>query len=203
MKQQIVKEVGFLPKDGLEIITFESLDQWERWLAKNHAKSNGIWLRIFKKNSSTRTISYAEALDGALCYGWIDGQKDKYDAYSWLQRFTPRRPKSIWSKRNIEHIERLIKVKKIKIAGLREIEKAKEDGRWSAAYDSPSNSEVPDDFLKALARNKKAKAFFDTLNKANLYSITWRLQTAKKSETREKRMKAIIEQLAQNIKFNE
>ena len=190
-------------QDGLEIITFESLDQWERWLAKNHAKSSGIWLRIFKKNSLKRTISYAEALDGALCYGWIDGQKDKYDADSWLQRFTPRRPKSIWSKRNIEHTERLIKVKRIKVAGFREIEKAKEDGRWGAAYDSPSNSKVPDDFLKALARNKKAKAFFDTLNKANLYSITWRLQTAKKSETREKRMKAIIEQLAQNIKFHE
>ena len=188
--------------DDLEIISFKSLDKWESWLAKNHSKSEGVWLRLSKKDSSEKTISYAEALDGALCFGWIDGRKEKFDTESWLQRFTPRRPKSIWSKRNIEHTERLIKAKKMRSAGLHQIEKAKEDGRWSAAYDAPSESKVPEDFLKALEKNKKAEAFFKTLNKANTYAIVWRLQTAKKPETREKRVKTIIEMLGKGEKFH-
>jgi uncharacterized protein YdeI (YjbR/CyaY-like superfamily) len=140
------------------------------------------------------------------CYfrldGWIDGQKKAHDDYSWLQKFTPRRPKSGWSKMNTRHAERLIESEKMAPAGLKEVEAAKRDGRWKAAYDSFGNATVPIDFLKELAKDNKAKAFFETLNKTNLYSIAYRLQTAKKPETREKRMKAIIEMLARGEKFH-
>ena len=190
-------------KTDLQIISFKSPKEWAGWLAKNHSKSNGIWLKFFKKNSGIASISHSEALDEALCYGWIDGQIKKYDQTSWLHKFTPRRLKSIWSKRNIEHINRLIGAGKMKPSGFREVEMAKTDGRWERAYDSPGAMQVPEDFLKELSRNKKAKAFFETLNKANIYSITWRLQTAKKPETREKRMKAIIKMLTQGKKFHE
>ena len=181
--------------------SFASASAWEKWLAANHAKSDGIWLRIFNKESGEKTVTYAEALDEALCYGWIDGQKKKFDTDSWIQKFTPRRARSIWSKRNIEHIERLTNEKRMKAAGLKAFEDAKNDGRLAAAYDSPSNSTIPDDLLKLLEKNKKAKAFFDSLNKANKYAITWRLQTAKKPETREKRMNTILEMLAKGEKF--
>jgi len=182
--------------------SFVSASAWDKWLAANHAKSDGIWLRIFKKESGEKTVTYAEALDEALCYGWIDGQKKKFDSDSWIQKFTPRQARSIWSKRNIEHIERLTNEKRMKAAGLKAFEDAKIDGRLAAAYDSPSNSTTPDDFLKLLEKNKKAKAFFDSLNKANKYAITWRLQTAKKPETREKRMNIILEMLAKGEKFH-
>jgi uncharacterized protein YdeI (YjbR/CyaY-like superfamily) len=189
-------------KTDLKIISFKSPKNWAAWLTKNHSKSNGIWLRLFKKNSGSTSITHSEALEEALCYGWIDGQAKKYDEKSWIQKFTPRRPKSIWSKRNIEHISRLSKAGKMKPSGFKEVERAKTDGRWERAYDSPAAMQVPEDFLKELARNKKAKAFFETLNKTNTYSITWRLQTAKKPETREKRMRAIIEMLTKGKKFH-
>ena len=182
--------------------SFASAGAWEKWLAANHAKSDGIWLHIFNKESGEKTITYAEALDEALCYGWIDGQKNKVDPGSRVQKFTPRRARSIWSKRNIEHIERLTNEKRMKAAGLKAFEDAKKDGRLAAAYDSPSNSITPEDFLKLLEKNKKAKAFFDSLNKTNKYAITWRLQTAKKPETREKRMNVILEMLAKGEKFH-
>ena len=182
--------------------SFADESAWGKWLATNHEKSDGIWLRIFKKESGVKTVTYAEALDEALCYGWIDGQKKPFDGDSWLQKFTPRRARSIWSKRNIEHIERLTNEKRMKAAGLRAFEEAKKDGRLALAYDSPSNSAIPDDFLLLLENNKKAKAFFDSLNKANKYAITWRLQTAKKPETREKRMNMILEMLAKGEKFH-
>ena len=182
--------------------SFASASAWEKWLAANDAKSDGIWLRIFNKESGKKTVTYAEALDEALCYGWIDGQKKKFDSDSWIQKFTPRRARSIWSKRNIEHIERLTNEKRMKAAGLKTFEDAKKSGQLAAAYDSPSNSKTPDDFLKLLEKNKKAKDFFDSLNKANKYAITWRLQTAKKPETREKRMSTILEMLAKGEKFH-
>ena len=138
----------------------------------------------------------------ALCYGWIDGQKNSYDAESWIQKFTPRRPRSIWSKRNREHIARLEQSGKMKAAGIKQVEAAKADGRWEQAYDSPGNMVVPADFLIKLARNKKAEAFFKTLNKTNTYAIVWRLQTAKKPETRDKRMKEILEMLKKQEKFH-
>ena len=148
------------------------------------------------------TITYAEALDVALCYGWIDGQKKPYDTKSWLQKFTPRRPKSIWSKGNREHIARLEKSGKMRAAGSKQVAAAKADGRWEQAYDSQSNMVVPADFLKELAKNKKAETFFKLLSKTNTYAIVWRLQTAKKIETRDKRMKAILEMLKKEEKFH-
>src|ERR1700728_1644569 len=189
-------------KSATGIASFASPDDFRAWLVRNHKRSEGIWLRIQKKGSAMPIVSYAQALDASLCFGWIDGQKKPYDESSWLQRFTPRRPKSGWSKKNTEHAERLIKYGKMTTAGLKEIDAAKADGRWKAAYDSFGNARVPDDFLKELAQNKKAKTFFDTLNKANLYSIAYRLQTAKKPETREKRKKIIIAMLAKGEKFH-
>ncbi len=184
------------------ILSFNNTKELTAWMAKQHKVSNGIWIRLFKKNSGMDTITYAEALDVALCYGWIDGQKKTYDEESWIQKFTPRRPKSLWSKRNQEHVARLIKSGRMKAAGLQQVEAAKADGRWEQAYDSSSNMEVPEDFLKKLAKHKKAETFFKTLNKTNTYAIVWRLQTAKKPETREKRMTAILEMLKKGEKFH-
>ncbi len=186
----------------IPIIEFKTSETFETWLEKNHNTSNGLWLKIFKKDSGEKTISYAEALDVALSYGWIDGQKQAYDEQAWLQKFCPRRAKSIWSKINIGHAERLINEGRMRPAGLKAIEKAKEDGSWEKAYDSQSKMTIPEDFLKELSKNKKAEAFFMGLNKTNLFSIGFRLQTAKKQKTREKRMKEIIEMLAKGEKFH-
>ncbi len=184
------------------ILSFSTAKKWREWLAKNHSKSTGIWLRIYKKDSGTETVTYDEALDEALCQGWIDGQKKPYDGQSWLQKFTPRRKKSIWSQRNKENITRLVIEKRMQPAGLSEVEAAKKDGRWDNAYDSSAHATIPADFLQALSKNKKAEAFFKTLNKANLYAVAWRLQTAKKPETREKRLNAILSMMEQGIKFH-
>ncbi|HEV8038988.1 MAG TPA: YdeI/OmpD-associated family protein [Bryobacteraceae bacterium] len=184
------------------ILSFRSPSEFRKWLAAKHAKSEGIWLRIFKKNSDTESITYGEALDEALCYGWIDGQKQKHDDESWLQKFTRRRAKSGWSRINTGHAERLIKAGRMKAAGQAEVDAAKKDGRWKAAYDSPSNSTFPDDFLAALNKVPKAKAFFNSLNKANLYAISYRLQTAKKPETRQRRMELILGMLARGEAFH-
>jgi uncharacterized protein YdeI (YjbR/CyaY-like superfamily) len=184
------------------IIAFPSPQEWESWLAKNHGTSRGIWLRFFKKGSVEATVTYPEALDVALSYGWIDGQSKGLDDLSWIQRFTPRRPKSVWSKINTQRVEGLIKEGKMKAAGLKEVEAAKADGRWDKAYDSPSSMAIPEDFLKELARNKKAEAFFKTLNKTNTYAIAWRLQTAKRPETRARRMSQILAMLAEGRKLH-
>ncbi|MFB6340945.1 YdeI family protein [Saccharicrinis sp. FJH2] len=189
-------------KPDLPVLTFTSTEEFTSWLAKHHKISTGIWMRIYKIKSGVPTITYAEALDVALCYGWIDGQKKTYDAGSWLQRFTPRRRKSIWSKRNREHVERLYKSGMMQAAGIKEVEAAKADGRWEQAYESSGTMVVPEDFLNELAKDKKAEAFFKTLNKTNIFSIVWRLQTAKKPETRHKRMKAILEMLKNGEKFH-
>ena len=192
------------PKNGKEmpVISFASLEGWRKWIAENHAKSNGVWLRFFKKDSGEKTVTYSEALEEALCYGWIDGQVNKFDDQSYIQRFTPRRPKSIWSKRNTEKAERLIREGRMKKAGMEQVELAKADGRWQQAYDSSTNMKLPEDFLHELSKNKKAKTFFDGLNKANQYAIAWRLQTAKKPETREKRLKEIIVMMSEGKKFH-
>lgn len=189
-------------ENQLPVISFASSEELAKWLAANHAKSNGIWIRFFKKGSADKSITYAEALDEALCYGWIDGQLNKYDASSYIQKFTSRRDGSIWSKRNTEKAERLIQEGRMKKAGMDQVELAKADGRWQQAYDSSTNMKVPDDFLEQLSKNKKAKAFFDGLNKANQYAIAWRLQTAKKPETREKRLKAILDMMREGKKFH-
>jgi len=182
-------------------IEFKTAKAFEVWLEKNHDNSTGFWLKIFKKDSGQKTVSYAEALDVALCYGWIDGQKNAYDEQAYLQKFCPRREKSIWSKINIGHVERLVNEGRMRTAGLKAVDKAKADGNWERAYDSSSKMTMPEDFLKELSKNKKAEEFFMSLNKTKLFSIGFRLQTAKKQETREKRMKEIIEKLAKGEKF--
>ena len=171
-------------------------------MAKEHTRAPGLLLRIYKKDSGVPSVTYAEALDQALCFGWIDGQKLPFDANSWVQKWTPRRARSSWSKRNVAHVDRLIQAGQMTAAGLKEVEAAKADGRWTAAYDSPANATVPPEFLEELARNSKAKQFYATLNKTNLYSIAYRLQTAKRPETKIKRIKLIIEMLARGETFH-
>lgn len=189
-------------KDGAPIYLFETPQEWEEWLEKHHADTTAVWLRFYNKASGKKVFTYAQALDVALCFGWIDGLVNKYDSDSHLQRFTPRRKQSNWSKRNTEHIERLTKLGKMRPAGIAEVEAANQDGRWDRAYDSPANITLPEDFLKELSKNKKAKKFFDTLSKTNLYAIAYRLQTAKKPETRERRKKIMLEMLEKGEKFH-
>lgn len=186
----------------MKILAFKSSVEFRNWLDANHDKSDALWMLIFKKASGETSITYAEALDQSLCYGWIDGQKRPHDERSWLQKFSPRGPKSRWSKVNTEHAERLIKAGQMHQTGLKAVEAAKADGRWQAAYDSPRDASAPKDFLQELAKNKKAKVFFETLSKANVYSIVYRLQTAKKPESREKRMKMILAMLDRGEKFH-
>jgi uncharacterized protein YdeI (YjbR/CyaY-like superfamily) len=185
-----------------DTLRFRAPAEFRRWLAANHRRSAGIWLRIYKKDSQEPSVTYAEALDEALCFGWIDAQKQRGDDSSWLQRFTPRRPRSGWSKINTEHAERLMRAGQMTASGRAEVDAAKKDGRCTAAYDPPSRATFPDDFLAALRKNKKAKAFLETLNKANRYAIAYRLQTAKKPETRRRRMEAILAMLARGETFH-
>jgi uncharacterized protein YdeI (YjbR/CyaY-like superfamily) len=186
---------------GIAIKSFATQHKWREWLEKNYSESDGIWLRIFKKDSGKKTVTHDEALDEALCFGWIDGQRKKHDEVSFLQKFTPRRAKSIWSKRNREKTAKLIKEGRITPAGLAEIERAKSDGRWARAYDSPKNMVVPADFLKELKKNKKAYKFFETLNKTNKFAIAFRLHNAKRPETRERRMKDFLARMERGEKF--
>lgn len=181
---------------------FQSAQEFRIWLAREHHRANGVLVQIFKKNSGVVSITYAEALDQALCFGWIDGLKLPLDAKSWVQKFTPRRPKSGWSKKNTEHVDRLTRAGRMTPAGLKAVAAARADGRWAAAYDSPANASVPPEFLRELERNRKAKQFYSSLNRTNLYAIAYRLQTAKRPETRTKRMKQIIEMLARGDKFH-
>lgn len=174
---------------------FKDAKAWESWLAKNHAAANGIWMRLAKKASGTKSISYPEAVEVALCYGWIDGLKRPESATTWLQRFTPRRPRSIWSQINRGKALSLIASGQMKPAGLDQIERARRDGRWDVAYQSPKSATMPPDFQKELNRHPKAKAFFKTLSRTNSYAIMWRIQTAKKPETRERRIRTFIEML--------
>lgn len=190
-------------KDLLPILSFSTPGEWENWLESHHKKSKGIWVQFYKKNSSVQSITYDQALDIALCYGWIDSQLKKYDELSYLQKFTPRRPGSVWSKRNTEHVARLLTDGKMKPSGLQLVEEAKQNGQWEKAYASPEKSTIPADFLEELKKDKKAFAFLQTLNKANVYAISWRLETAKKKETKEKRMKTILEMLSKGQKFHE
>jgi uncharacterized protein YdeI (YjbR/CyaY-like superfamily) len=184
------------------ILPFESKKKWADWLAKQHETSSGVWLKLAKKDSGIPSVTYEEALDVALCYGWIDGQKKGFDDKYWLQKFTPRGPKSIWSKINTEKAEKLIASGEMKPAGLKAIEAARQDGRWEAAYASQKNMTVPEDFQAALGKNKKAKAFFATLNSANRYAILWRIQTAKKAETRARHIQKFVDMLEKGEKLH-
>ncbi len=182
--------------------SFRSSNELRAWMTREHARARSLFLRIYKKDSGVPSVTYAEALDQALCFGWIDGQKLPFDSISWIQKFTPRRAKSGWSKLNVAHVDRLIQGGQMTPAGLKEIEAAKADGRWAIAYDSPANATVSPEFVKALARNAKANRFYATLNKANLYAIAYRLQTAKRPETKIKRTNLIIDMLARGEKFH-
>jgi uncharacterized protein YdeI (YjbR/CyaY-like superfamily) len=184
------------------IRSFRNAEQFRRWLGREHKRAPAILLRIYKKPSGVATITYAEALDEALCFGWIDGIKLAHDELSWLQRFTPRRPRSGWSKINTRHAERLIAAGAMRPAGQAAVDAAKTDGRWQSAYDSQSTATPPPEFLVALARNRKAAAFYRTLNKSNLYAIAYRMHTAKRPETRHKRQRDIIAMLARGEKLH-
>jgi uncharacterized protein YdeI (YjbR/CyaY-like superfamily) len=174
---------------------FKTRKEFAAWLDKNHKTSPALWVRMGRKASGIKSITYAEGVEVALCYGWIDAQKLPESERAWLQRFMPRRPRSIWSKVNREKALALIANGQMTQAGLVEIERARKDGRWEAAYDSQAGASVPVDFEKELERHPKAKAFFKSISAANRYAITWRLQTAKKAETRAKRMQSFIEML--------
>ncbi len=183
------------PGDGARIRAFKNREDWQNWLHENHATSAGTWIRLAKKGSEKPSVTYGEALEVALCYGWIDAQKQGESESAWLQRFMPRKPRSIWSKINREKALALIESGKMKPAGLEAVEQAKKDGRWEAAYDSPKTATVDPDFQKALNNSPRAKAFFKELSAANRYAILWRIQTAKKPETRAKRIATFIEML--------
>lgn len=189
-----------LPTD-LPIKLFRTAGAWEKWLAA-HATDKGAWLKIAKKGQGVASVTYDEALDIALCHGWVDGLKRSCDEQYFLQRFTPRRPKSLWSKLNIGRVERLVASGRIAAAGLREIEAAKADGRWQAAYDSASRIEVPDDLAAALAKQPRARKFFEQLDRTNRYAVLWRVQTAKKPETRAARIQKLVAMLAKGEKIH-
>jgi len=176
----------------LPIKLFKTPAAWEKWLEANHAKSAGVWMQIAKKASGLSSATYQEALDVALCYGWIDGQKRPFDERTWLQRFTPRGPRSIWSKINTGKADALIKSGRMRAAGLAAIESAKASGRWESAYQPWSNPDVPPELQAALDARPNAKAFFETLRGANRYGVIFRVQTAKKPETRAKRIADFI-----------
>lgn len=187
---------------GLPVLLFESQNQWRTWLKDNHNLPQGVWLKHAKKPSGKASVSYQDALEVALCYGWIDSQKQAYDSNYYLQKFTPRGPKSIWSKINVTKAEELIKSGKMQPAGLAAIEGAKHDGRWDAAYEPASTNKIPKDFLAELNKNPKAKEFFKMLNKANVYAFSWRIQTAKKAETRKARIEKFIQMLNRGEKLH-
>jgi uncharacterized protein YdeI (YjbR/CyaY-like superfamily) len=196
-------EPVIIPKtEKLPILLFASKQDWHLWLDENHSQHNGLWLKHAKKSSDKQSASYDEALEEALCYGWIDSQKQVYDTEYYLQKFTPRGPKSVWSKVNVTKVEELTKSGKMQPSGLVAVELAKQDGRWDAAYDSSSANEIPEDFQAALDKNPKAKQFFETLNKANVYSFCWRVQTSKKPETRKARINKFIDMLNNDEKFH-
>ena len=188
--------------DGKPILEFSRKSAWATWLAKNHAGSPGVWLRLAKKGSGLKSISRDEALESALCYGWIDGQARSEGDATWLQKFTPRGKRSIWSKKNRVNVQRLIESGEMRPAGLAEIERAREDGRWDAAYDSPKTISVPDDLQSVLDRNRKARAFFDKLDSRNRYAILFRIHTAKRADTRAKRIRDFVAMLSRGEKIH-
>ena len=188
--------------DSLPVIPFETPSAWEAWLAEHHADSGGIWLKLAKKESRLPSVTYAEALDSALCYGWIDGQKASFDDQYWLQKFTPRRPKSMWSQINCDKVAALIAGGRMQPAGLRQVELAKADGRWDLAYASQSKITIPEDFQRELDKNQEAHDFFKTLNSVNRYAVLRRIQVAKKPETRVTLIEKYIGMLSNHQKLH-
>ena len=174
---------------------FENAKAFAAWLRKNHAKSDGLWLKIAKRDAAERSVTYPEAVEIALCWGWIDSQKKGLDDQHFLQRFTPRRARSVWSKINVDKVATLIEAGRMQPPGHAQVEAAKADGRWAQAYDGAKTSTVPDDLVAALDANPRAKAFFGTLNASNRYAVLWRIQTAVKPETRAKRIAQLVDML--------
>lgn len=197
-----VKRGKSAPKAELPVQAFASAAAFERWLRAHHAQSAGIWLRLTKKSSAQKGVSYTEALDIALSFGWIDGQTKTHDADSWLRKFVPRGPRSMWSKINRDKALALIAAKRMQPAGLAEVERAKKDGRWEAAYDSARNAKLPADLAAALAQSPRAAAFFKTLDGANRYSVLFRVQAPKKPETRARKISELIVMLERGQKIH-
>jgi uncharacterized protein YdeI (YjbR/CyaY-like superfamily) len=195
-------KTGVSLPDDKPVMEFRRKSDLVKWLSKNHDKSSGIWLRLAKKGSDKASVSRAEALDAALCHGWIDGMAKSEGEATWLQKFTPRTKRSIWSKKNRDNVQRLIDCGEMHAAGLAEIERAKSDGRWDAAYDSPRTIEVPDDLRAALAKKKKAKAFFEKLDSKNRYAVLFRTHNAKRPETRAKRIREFVDMLERGEKIH-
>ncbi|MET8955134.1 YdeI/OmpD-associated family protein [Streptomyces sp. NPDC004533] len=187
--------------EDLEIVAFASAEAFEEWLDERHASSAGVWLKIRKKTPGVAALDYAQALDVALCFGWIDGQKKKFDDGNWLQRFTPRTRASRWSKINRDKAAALIEQGRMRPAGLAEVERAKADGRWDAAYDGASTASVPEDLARALASEPAAAEFFATLDSRNRYAVLYRVQDAKKPETRVRRIEKYVAMLAEGKKI--
>jgi uncharacterized protein YdeI (YjbR/CyaY-like superfamily) len=184
-------------KRDLPVLTFKSQQAWDTWLASQPAGPKGLWLKLAKKSSGIASISKAEALDCALCHGWIDGRLDRFDDDFWLIRFTPRQATSKWSEKNRARALELVELKRMRPAGLQQIESAKRDGRWDAAYASQRTAQIPEDLRAALARNKKAKGFFEALDSHNRFAILYRLQDAKKAETRAARLEKYVAMLVE------
>ncbi len=191
-----------MARDSLPVISFESSAAWESWLEAEHASSPGVWLKIAKKGRGSATASYADALTAALCFGWIDGQKGRLDDDYWLQRFTPRKPGSRWSRVNTDKAAELITAGRMRPAGLAEVERAKADGRWAAAYESQATMAVPDDLAAELARNEPAREFFETLNSVNRYAVLYRITSAQRPETRARRIAKYVAMLAEHKKIH-
>jgi uncharacterized protein YdeI (YjbR/CyaY-like superfamily) len=181
--------------DGLPRIAFASSAEWEEWLEGNHAESGGVWIEIAKKDTGIESVRYPEVLESALCFGWIDGRREPLDERRFLQRFTPRRPRSKWSRINREKAERLIAEGTMRPAGHAEVERAKADGRWEAAYEGQKTIDVPDDLRRELDARPGAKAFFAELSSQNRYAILYRLQDAKRPETRARRLRKFVAML--------
>ena len=181
-------------------LPFATAAAFEEWMRANHDRTDGVWVKLAKKASGIQSVTHDEALDIALCFGWIDGQRNGLDDTHFLQKFTPRRPRSLWSKRNIDKVEKLIETGRMQDAGLAEIEAAKLDGRWDAAYESQQNMTLPADFAEALARNTQARDFYETLNKTNRFAIAWRLATARTPATRQRRFDSLMAMLERGEK---
>ena len=181
--------------DGLPTLFFASAAEWERWLEDNHALGDGVWIKTAKKGAGIESVRYPEVLETALCFGWIDGRREALDERFFLQRYTPRRPRSRWSRINRESAERLIADGRMRPAGLAEVERARADGRWDAAYDGQKRMTVPDDLQRELDARPRAKAFFAQLSSQNRYAILYRLQDAKRPQTRERRLAKFVAML--------
>ena len=190
------------PKAELALESFVSARAFDGWLKIHHRKTPGIWLRLMKTTATTQGVSYQEALGVAISWGWIDGQVKKYDAESWIRKFSPRGARSTWSKINRDKALALIAAEQMHPAGLEQVERAKADGRWHAAYDSPSNAKPPPDLARALAASPRAAAFFQTLNGANRYAVLYRVQAPKKAETRERKIRELVAMLERGDKIH-